>query len=221
MRVPCIPPKFMDIELEIEQAKTQAGGWTRAQLATWGVPWPPPKGWKKNLIQERRSAARTTVSKTVNESSSLSAPASLCQQDDGAWQPKKAVNPTDAVCAKCGDGYGAPSHNDRNWASHEFVKGGVGRPVRQMASNHRLAGSIPAPRSIVCVCWVCTHGSRCANPGSMRTGVEVESLTICDNCKRVLFPVDLFGNVIAFRGLYGECCHVDSIGRTSLRNERV
>jgi hypothetical protein len=26
-----------------------AGGWTRAQLAEWGVTWPPPKGWKTHL----------------------------------------------------------------------------------------------------------------------------------------------------------------------------
>lgn len=37
-------------EEEIEKAKTEKGGWTRDQLAEWGVPWPPPKGWKKALI---------------------------------------------------------------------------------------------------------------------------------------------------------------------------
>lgn len=25
------------------------GGWTAKQLAVWGVPWPPPKGWRKDL----------------------------------------------------------------------------------------------------------------------------------------------------------------------------
>jgi hypothetical protein len=39
---------------EIEAAKTVRGGWTRAQLAVWGVPWPPPKGWKKKLIEKTR-----------------------------------------------------------------------------------------------------------------------------------------------------------------------
>ncbi|WP_406089485.1 sigma factor-like helix-turn-helix DNA-binding protein [Streptomyces sp. NBC_01013] len=43
---PCIAPSPEDIEL----ARTPAGGWTREQLAVWGVPWPPPKGWKKHLI---------------------------------------------------------------------------------------------------------------------------------------------------------------------------
>lgn len=35
---------------EIEAARTPAGGWTKAQLAQWGVPWPPPKGWIKRLL---------------------------------------------------------------------------------------------------------------------------------------------------------------------------
>jgi hypothetical protein len=38
----------------IEAARTSKGGWTRKQLAAWGAPWPPPKGWKEHL------ATRTT-----------------------------------------------------------------------------------------------------------------------------------------------------------------
>jgi hypothetical protein len=34
---------------EIEQYKTPNGGWTRHDLANWGVPWPPPEGWKEAL----------------------------------------------------------------------------------------------------------------------------------------------------------------------------
>lgn len=30
---------------------TAGGAWTRAQLADWGVPWPPPKGWKRQLLR--------------------------------------------------------------------------------------------------------------------------------------------------------------------------
>ena len=39
-----------DMEAEIEAAKTPSGGWTREQLARWGVPWPPPKGWRQCLM---------------------------------------------------------------------------------------------------------------------------------------------------------------------------
>jgi hypothetical protein len=34
---------------EVAAAQTPAGGWTRATLADWGVPWPPPKGWRAGL----------------------------------------------------------------------------------------------------------------------------------------------------------------------------
>jgi hypothetical protein len=36
---------------EIEASKTPKGGWTKQQLALWGVEWPPVKGWKRRLIQ--------------------------------------------------------------------------------------------------------------------------------------------------------------------------
>jgi hypothetical protein len=34
---------------QVEKARTPKGGWTKKQLAQWGVPWPPPHGWKKDL----------------------------------------------------------------------------------------------------------------------------------------------------------------------------
>lgn len=40
-------------EQEIEAAWTPAGGWTRQQLAAWGLPWPPPRGWKDELLRRR------------------------------------------------------------------------------------------------------------------------------------------------------------------------
>lgn len=40
---------------EIKSLCTPAGGWTKAQLAQWGVPWPPPKGWKHELERKWRS----------------------------------------------------------------------------------------------------------------------------------------------------------------------
>lgn len=40
-------------EQEINAAKTPRGGWTRAQLAAWGVSWPPRKGWRKKLLGPR------------------------------------------------------------------------------------------------------------------------------------------------------------------------
>lgn len=34
---------------QIEAAKTENGGWTRKQLAEWGVSWPPRKGWRREI----------------------------------------------------------------------------------------------------------------------------------------------------------------------------
>jgi hypothetical protein len=49
---------------EIEAAKTPRGGWTREQLAKWGVPWPPPHGWKAALEKKATSKrAATTAGK--------------------------------------------------------------------------------------------------------------------------------------------------------------
>lgn len=50
---------------DIAAARTPAGGWRRDQLAAWGVPWPAPKGWKRQLIarweaQQRQKPTRWT-----------------------------------------------------------------------------------------------------------------------------------------------------------------
>ena len=38
---------------QIEAGKSPRGGFTRKQLAAWGVGWPPPRGWRKALVQGR------------------------------------------------------------------------------------------------------------------------------------------------------------------------
>lgn len=43
---------------EITDARTERGGWTRAQLAEWGVPWPPPRGWRKRLVASASMAGQ-------------------------------------------------------------------------------------------------------------------------------------------------------------------
>ena len=36
---------------QLEAGKTSRGGWTRAQLAEWGVPWPLPHGWRRWILE--------------------------------------------------------------------------------------------------------------------------------------------------------------------------
>lgn len=45
-------PVQLSMKARIEAMETEGGGFTREALAELGVPWPPPKGWKKKLIRE-------------------------------------------------------------------------------------------------------------------------------------------------------------------------
>lgn len=36
---------------EVEAARSPRGGWTMAALAAWGIPWPPPAGWRQALLR--------------------------------------------------------------------------------------------------------------------------------------------------------------------------
>lgn len=60
-----IPEKYRrDIiitEAEILKGESGNGGFSRKQLAEWGVPWPPPKGWRKELIRQAREAEATAL----------------------------------------------------------------------------------------------------------------------------------------------------------------
>jgi len=51
-------------EEQIQAAKTENGGWTKAQLLEWGVPWPPEKGWQQKLIDGVSIAPIASKSKT-------------------------------------------------------------------------------------------------------------------------------------------------------------
>jgi hypothetical protein len=42
--------KFISEE-EILKLQTPGGGWTRETLEGWGVPWPPPQGWKEHILR--------------------------------------------------------------------------------------------------------------------------------------------------------------------------
>lgn len=51
---PAFTPLIAPTAQQIEDARTDKGGWSRAVLDSWGVPWPPPKGWRKRLEERAR-----------------------------------------------------------------------------------------------------------------------------------------------------------------------
>jgi hypothetical protein len=51
----------MITEEEILSARTPNGGWTKETLASWGIAWPPPKGWKKELIKKSKEKSSKAV----------------------------------------------------------------------------------------------------------------------------------------------------------------
>ena len=47
-----LPMTKDEILSKIENLQTPKGGFTKAGLASIGVPWPPPKGWKQRLLDK-------------------------------------------------------------------------------------------------------------------------------------------------------------------------
>ena len=55
---------FIPSPTEVEWAMTPPGGWSAIQLAEWGVPWPPPLGWRhylKAIYHQHNSMTHDTV----------------------------------------------------------------------------------------------------------------------------------------------------------------
>jgi hypothetical protein len=38
---------------DMQAGMSEAGSWTQATLAGWGVSWPPEKGWRRRLLRDR------------------------------------------------------------------------------------------------------------------------------------------------------------------------
>ena len=47
------PEQLLPTPQQIDAARSKNGGWTRPTLSTWGVPWPPPRGWRRALERQR------------------------------------------------------------------------------------------------------------------------------------------------------------------------
>lgn len=90
---------------EIDKRKTSEGGWPRDVLAEWGVPWPPPGGWRKALLDGKpipvrayRNAAHATGGKTKRHRP----PSYLAHKERKRAEKKLAtIDRVDPVCVEC------------------------------------------------------------------------------------------------------------------------
>lgn len=46
---------------EVHAGRTAAGGFAKKTLASWGVPWPPPRGWRNALEKRWRREREMTL----------------------------------------------------------------------------------------------------------------------------------------------------------------
>ena len=112
---------------EIEKAKSEKGGWTKKTLSQWGVPWPPPKGWKESLITGSPLAEQKFSTPALKARYSDSLEAHLLQQ---------------VVMAVIENGYGdilaeLPEINAYYGAELPTVKDFIG-----VSKNYKLTGEL-------------------------------------------------------------------------------
>lgn len=74
--------KFVDLN------RTPAGGWTRAFLASIGVPWPPPRGWRRHYIKTGEPWPYASGFGSVASSSSISSFPKPC---DSGFRPERGL----------------------------------------------------------------------------------------------------------------------------------
>lgn len=55
-------PSPEEVRLAATRSPSGNESWSALQLAEWGVPWPPPKGWRQILAALWRAAPEKTTS---------------------------------------------------------------------------------------------------------------------------------------------------------------
>jgi hypothetical protein len=65
------PTKFF-MQEQVEDARTAKGGFSQASMKKLGVPWPPPKGWRKAItLKPACTAAHSNFSRDTEPSKRL------------------------------------------------------------------------------------------------------------------------------------------------------
>lgn len=58
-KVPAVVgPRYVPSPQEVIDGLSAKGGWTAKTLASWGIKWPPQKGWRRKLEAEYFSLVR-------------------------------------------------------------------------------------------------------------------------------------------------------------------
>lgn len=65
-------------EEEIDAGRTSKGGWTRETLTGWGVPWPPPRGWRRELLDRGKPLPSPPSGTVTKEQIVATAPCPKC-----------------------------------------------------------------------------------------------------------------------------------------------
>lgn len=108
---------------EIEAGKSSKGGFTRKQLAAWGVPWPPPKGWRRTLergdVVQCREHQSSKLGMKVGVLPSLPQPGSI-----------EYDNTMDEIHEQILSSWEMSKHLDAGWFTIEGIRFLVSEPTR-------------------------------------------------------------------------------------------
>jgi hypothetical protein len=127
---------------EVEAGRSPAGGFTRKQLAAWGVLWPPPAGWLQGPVARR---GRQRCQLTPRPSPSPSAPTvGASRAACGNWPNYHEVRPGKPLSGLVA-GQGSVDHKGENAGQCESDQrpGPSQRPAR---GRPGFGGQLPPPR---------------------------------------------------------------------------
>lgn len=103
-----MPLKLTDEQ--IDAARTPRGAWSAKQLAEWGVPWPPPRGWRKALLRGEEIPGGRSVSRPC---------CGQCQH----WSKLPSYDWGTCNALDCSSPYRKPAKLARAWTSPDEIDG--------------------------------------------------------------------------------------------------
>lgn len=124
---------------DIDSRKTPKGGWTKATLAEWGVPWPPPPGWREALMMrgapyQSPPPVREGPPISMDEVEAIFERALASGGVSGASESLSAAWETIKRCPEC--------HGQCNWCGlyrHQARQGGCGDMLLQRQCDQAKA----------------------------------------------------------------------------------